>query len=393
MRSQIKLLRLAQNWQNIVWVLTLSIISWGCGQGEGIVGDNRSDEGNRPIKSGGTKADFSNVGGGIILPDAGLVDVSKGRPETPTTMTSNCGTVTNKTERNPTNVLLVQDTSGSMGWSINQDCECRFSQTMSAPICWSQFNSCVDRWSTLKSAVSTTVSTNYGINWGLMLFSTPNADRDGCTVVAKPQVPIAANSGSAIQQTIAGVTPVGATPTTAAIHAATAYLKTITDNNKKVILLATDGEPNCGSRDPEDDDLANTLTAIKTAYAAGFPVYVVGIGPSVGNLDSMAQNGGTTKYYPAGSPQQLSDALAKISKAVASCTFTSATPPPDPTLVSTYVDKKLVNQDPVNGWSFGQDDRTIVLNGSVCEGLMAGTFATVEIVFGCPGQDPSPVIF
>jgi len=134
------------------------------------------------------------------------------------------------------------------------------------------------------------------------------------------------------------------------------------------------------------------LLAIKAAADAGFPVYVVGIGPSVGNLDSMAQNGGTANYYPATSPQQLNDALAAISKVVASCTFTSTTPPPDPSLVYVYVDKQLVKKDASDGWAFGADNSTIVLHGSVCDGVMAGTSTLVEVVFGCPGVAPVDVI-
>jgi hypothetical protein len=233
------------------------------------------------------------------------------------------------------------------------------------------------------------VTANDGINWGLELFADPNDhSSQQCSVAATPQVPIGANTAAAIQQVLASVTPASSTPTAAAIKNATAYLKTVSDSSKKAILLATDGEPNCGSGRGSSNDLPNTLTAIAAAATAGFPVYVVGIGPSVTSMDSMAKSGGTSTYYPAGSPQELNDALAAISKVVASCSFSSSTAPPDPSLVYVYVDKKLVDKNASNGWAFGADNSTIVLHGSVCDGVMAGTSKLVEIVFGCPGVPP-----
>jgi hypothetical protein len=211
--------------------------------------------------------------------------------------------------------------------------------------------------------------------------------------VNAPQVPIAANTAATIQGQIAAVGPSSYTPTAAAINAATAYLKTVQDGNHKAILLATDGEPNCGGgQDVVASDLPSTLAALQSASAAGFPVYVIGIGPSVGNLNNMAQAGGTGTYYPATSPQQLSDALTKISSAVGSCSFTAASPPPDPSLVSVYVDKQLVSKDANNGWTFGATTATIVLTGSVCADMMSGASSQVEILFGCPNAPPPTVI-
>ena len=51
-----------------------------------------------------------------------------------------------------------------------------------------------------------------------------------------------------------------------------------------------------------------------------------------------------------------------------------------------------VDKNASNGWAFGADNSTIVLHGSVCDAVMAGTSKLVEIVFGCPGIAPSEVI-
>jgi Mg-chelatase subunit ChlD len=164
------------------------------------------------------------------------------------------------------------------------------------------------------------------------------------------EVPIGANSASAIQQKIQGTTPSNNTPTAAAIEAATAYLATVNDPSNKVIVLATDGLPNCASgRDSSTSDVDGAVAAISAAKAAGFLVYVIGIGPSVGNLNNFASAGGTGQYYPATSPQDLTTALAAISTRIASCSFALATTLPDPNNVAVYLDKGLIKQDPNNG--------------------------------------------
>ena len=137
--------------------------------------------------------------------------------------------------------------------------------------------------------------------------------------------------------------------------------------------------------------LALRVDSLAAAKAAGFPVYVIGIGPSVGNLDNFAQAGGTGKYYPATSAQELSAALASISKAVASCSFSLLSTPPDIDNIAVYLDKSLIPKDSANGWSLGANDLSIVINGSYCDKLISGA-AAVQVLFGCPGYTPPAFI-
>jgi len=110
----------------------------------------------------------------------------------------------------------------------------------------------------------------------------------------------------------------------------------------------------------------------------------------VGNLDNFAQAGGTGSYYPATSPEALTDAFASISKLVGTCTFTSAAPPPDEKNVAVYLNKNLVPKDDDSGWSFGSDSQTITLHGSACDEAMSASGSSVQILFGCPGGPPPP---
>jgi hypothetical protein len=316
--------------------------------------------------------------------------------------TVSCGNTTMTPNREQVDVFIVLDRSGSMYYSIAEDCYCAASigGGPTSPLCASALT-CTNRWDAVGSALSLTMGNMTTINWGLELYPTPNAV-NSCTVSGSPQVLLgAADSASAVQAAILRGAPSGNTPTAAAITAAAAYVPTVADGYKKAILLATDGAPNCNAAGPLPNNIADldaTLVAIAATYALGIPVYVVGIGPSVGNLDSMAQAGGTGGYYPATSPKMLSDALSAISKIVATtCTFETPMAPPDNSKVWVYVDKTLVAESAADGgaadgWTFGATNSTIVLTGSYCDDMLAGRTTNVQVIFGCPDEPPPAVI-
>ena len=70
------------------------------------------------------------------------------------------------------------------------------------------------------------------------------------------------------------------------------------------------------------------------------------------------------------------------------CTYTLPSTPPDPNNIAVYLDKQLVVQDVVNGWSFGTSSSSIVLNGTVCDRVTSGAASTVQVIFGCTGPPP-----
>jgi Mg-chelatase subunit ChlD len=340
-------------------------------------------------RSGGGADDPQVV---IVLPDAGTSGAA-GAPGPAPSSDANCGQQISTASKGQTDVLLVLDRSGSMNESIAAECCCSSAcrTAINIKLCPDTAN-CSERWPALSSAVSATLASTAGLRWGVKLFSSPHSP-DVCGVDPGVEVPVGA-SPSQVQAQISGANPLNATPTAKAVIAATAYLKTVTDPDDKVILLATDGEPNCksGSSATNTPDVDNTQAAIQAALRAGFRVYVIGIGPSVGNLDGFARAGGTEHYYPATSPAQLSSALASISKTVASCTFALATPPPDPDNIAVYVDNNLVGKDAANGWGFGATPMTILLHGATCDQITSGAATTVRVLFGCPGETPPPTL-
>lgn len=307
----------------------------------------------------------------------------------PPSADANCGITTSNTTRQPVDVLLVLDRSASMDYSLVEDCYCSSTTATAGTVCTNTTN-CTTRWNSVKPAVTTTLTSSSYVNWGLKFF--PSVNSSSCGVNNTTEVPIAASSAANIESQVNNATLSLSTPTAAAINAATAYLKSLTDTNKKFILVATDGEPNCGGNPANINtaDLAGANTAATAANTAGFPVYVVGIGPNLANLTQLAQAGGTTDFYPVSSPQQLADALSAIGKVVGSCTFQYQDPPPDPDNVAVYVNKQLIAKDPNEGWQYGATTQEILLTGSYCDSITAGNDTAVQILFGCKGAPPFP---
>jgi len=303
---------------------------------------------------------------------------------------ANCGMLTQETTRQPVDVLLVLDRSSSMDWSLDQDCYCTATAgSPGATLCTNTTN-CTSRWNAIKPAVTTTLSTSSYVNWGLKFFG--SAELSTCGVSKTMEVEIGKDSAAKVQSQVDSAKLSLGTPTAAAINAATAYLKTVQDSNKKFILVATDGEPNCGGNPANinTDDVTGASSAAAAANTAGFPVYVVGIGPTVANLTQLAVSGGTKDFYPVSSPQQLVDALSAISKKVGSCSYQSDKEPPDSNNIAVYVNKQQVAKDPNNGWTFGATTKEIKLTGSYCDDITAGKDTAVQILYGCEGAPPFP---
>jgi hypothetical protein len=370
---------------------------WGACQKPGTIG--LSPGGGSVAVGGGNSEDDANVAGGAagaggslvvnvnlnVAPDAANADTALSSAPT---LDANCGMLTSKTVRQPVDVLLVLDRSASMTYSIAQDCNCSGTTPTSANACRNS-GSCTDRWTAIRSAVATTLVGAGAVQWGLEFF----ASSLSCTLTGTPEVPISADSADAIEAQIAATTPGSNTPTRAAITAATGYLQALGDNHKKYILLATDGVPNCGSgMDQSVSDIDGATAAVSAAAAAGFPVYVVGIGPSVSNLTQLAKAGGTNDYYPAISPDQLTQALLSISSFFGSCSYRSNQVPPDPDNIAVYVNKQRVDQNDSNGWKFGATTQEFELTGSYCQQVLSGNDVTVEILYGCLGLPSFPQV-
>ena len=343
------------------------------------VGDPSSAAGS----GGAASLNLSAGAGGQVA-----VKLDGGSASTPTSIL-NCGNSASSMTQLPADLLLVLDRSGSMTNSISDDSACDPAS-----------GTCAQRWTTMIAAMRTVLAASpTSIRWGLKFFSTPGLSSGsgstpvGCVVTSDMEVPIGTDSASAITASIVATSPNYNTPTRAAIEVSVAYLNAVQDGRSKYILLATDGQPNCPATGDvaTASDLDPAMDAIAAARATGIAVYVIGVGPSAGNLDEMAVRGGTNKFYPALSPQALTAALNAIVGTVASCVYTMASPPPDPNNLGVYLDKQLVLESATDGWTLSSPN-AVAFNGPTCERIKAGAYKSVQVLFGCPDKSELPAI-
>jgi hypothetical protein len=83
------------------------------------------------------------------------------------------------------------------------------------------------------------------------------------------------------------------------------------------------------------------------------------------------------------------------------CQVTLGSPPPDPTLVNVYFDKRVVKQNPENGWVWRAADGGVAAGaeggsdaasgptridivGEACDELKRGDVFELQVVAGCP---------
>jgi von Willebrand factor type A domain-containing protein len=380
----------------------LAALSAGCGSGTGGASGKAGAQGN--AGASGAAAGGSGSGGGAGTAGTNgaagrgggagtdTSDASADEPSTPADggdaaqglgPDANCGPA--RLDRLAPDLLLLLDRSGSMG-NQEDDTKC----PIAAPMC-------VTKWAACTNAVNQVVQeTESSVRWGLKYF----ANNAQCGVEAGVAVPVGPKNAMAIASSIAATMPTGDTPTRLAVASAGDYLSSLQDPNPKILLLATDGSPNCGPGLPADiDDTAGAVAAVKALADTGIPVYVIGIGNVamlVNNLQQLAIAGGRPKagpvaYYPTSSSADLVDALHAIGAQSMPCTYALPFVPPDPgnarvSAASVRIPRDLTH---VEGWDYDATFKSIQLYGTWCTQDQAGALASVDFLAGCqPGILP-----
>jgi Mg-chelatase subunit ChlD len=327
--------------------------------------------GSSPTGSGGSNINI-NVDGGV----------AKGGSD----VTNECAHEAFELSRQPAEILIVLDRSGSMKEIPTGDTS--------------------TKWDLVVPGVNQVVTaTDASVSWGLKVF--PEGEGASCnamTVTNAIPVPIAAKNAAAVTGQITASTPEGqGTPTGAAVNAATAYLKTLTEPNPKIILLATDGEPTCaatGSNTAQARTYA--VQAITDAATAGFKTVVVGVATTktattqalndmavAGQMPRVDADPTAPKFYLASTKDELVAALQQITGKVSNCVFNLTSTPPDPDNIAVKINGEKAPKDTThtNGWDYiGTGYKQVEVFGQWCEQLKAADANKVNFVLGCPGE-------
>jgi uncharacterized protein YegL len=261
------------------------------------------------------------------------------------------------------NIYIVLDKSGSMGGTSMTEAKAALN--------------------TMADQLASTV------RFGMLVY--PQGGGSQCTAPGAEILGMGLHPANTIKSSYAGVNAGGVTPTGGALHQVRTQglyndpSDSVDSVRPKVVVLITDGNPN-DSCNPGDQALAASQAG--ALYNAGVPVYVIGFnsGASAGNLDQMAQQGGTGSHYTADSPGQLVNVLGGISDSVISCSYVLDPPPEDAAKIWVNIQGTPVDENASNGFTFDDASNTLTLHGSSCTTLRnadPNAPTPLEITLGC----------
>jgi hypothetical protein len=233
------------------------------------------------------------------------------------------------------------------------------------------------------------------IRFGLSLFPGPG----DCTPGAI-DVPLKSGAEPTIKARLNATQPQGGTPTHTTLSKVRSHIKTVPPGpGGGYVLLATDGQPNCGGINNSSSSGPQTVDAVKGLAADGVKTFVLGFGQAMGNnpqlLDQLAVAGGTAKpsgphkFYLATNAKELEQAMLAIAGGIApvSCTYKLNSPPPDPKKVTVKLDGVAAPRDPshASGWDYSAGGTEITFFGADCDRVSKGQVKKIEVIYGCKG--------
>jgi hypothetical protein len=248
-----------------------------------------------------------------------------------------------------------------------------------------------------------------GINASLQFFTQPNE----CSVAdyATPAVPMTSlPNGTLFKKAISSVSPNGYTPTLPALQGALQYAQSVkaglTKGEKVAVVLATDGDPNHCSTNPNDAAAAAAeVGAFAATMAATIPTYVIGVGTDAANLNAIATGGGTappimvSTNNPTQTTADFLKALNQIKVSALGCNYLLPAPPAGQTLDINAVNviytpgggapstlTYSADCSNPNGWHYDSTTAPtqVIMCSGQCAALKADSVgAKVDIAFGC----------
>jgi hypothetical protein len=240
------------------------------------------------------------------------------------------------------------------------------------------------------------------VRFGVAAYTARDRENDGQTEGPCPIMNVVApalDNYGAIQDVYGDLVPLDETPTGAALESALTTIRQVHEGGPKIIVLATDGEPDtCARPNPNGTAQARvaSLLAVQAAFDAHVKTYVVSVGgeavgnPQAENHMHQLANAGVgmapdaepaAPLYVALEPSELVDAFDDIIGGVRTCTFTL-----DGTVTEGGEGGRVTLDGDELDWGTDWhllDEHTLELLGDACEAVMAGGEHTVEAYFTC----------
>lgn len=339
----------------------------------------------------------------------GTACAANGRCSQSSAMTGSSGGITSTSTGDPDFMTGAQ--SGSTGSTICADVNVEFKQqTPSVMVLIDQSGSMTNKFGTNSrwdSLYNTLMNTSTGVLKTLekdvrfgVTFYTSNDGFDGGTCPILTKTPIALNNFSEIDKVYHPLKPFpsGDTPTGESIAAVTKDLEAFNADGPKVIVLATDGEPDtCAMPDPEMGQ-GVSVAAAQAAFTKSIRTFIISVGAETSDkhLQDMA-NAGTglavggaqnAPFYKALNEAALIAAFQTIIGGVRSCIFqlNGKVNLPDAALGKVLLDNKPLSYNDPNGWKLNAPDQ-LELVGESCTTIKSGSHQ-FSVVFPCGTVTP-----
>lgn len=240
---------------------------------------------------------------------------------------------------------------------------------------------------------------------GMTLFSSYSDDQT-CPELSdvRPEL----NNFDPIDRVFSRAQALGGTPTGDAIMGSLRQFDVHPEQGRKLILLATDGEPNTCANPYEAVGQPEATAAAMQAYQEGIELFVLSVGNQIGraHLEDMANIGQglpvggaqQAPYFEATDPEQLKNEMRAIIDSARSCIFRVQGGVVDPGLLdraTVTLDGMVLQYGDPNGWNYHQDrqrcegaKQCIELDGAACASIQDGEEHTISGDFLCTYYDP-----
>jgi len=185
------------------------------------------------------------------------------------------------------------------------------------------------------------------------------------------------------------------TPTGESIDAAVGILQAVTEPGPKVIVLATDGEPDtCATPDPQTPEAKEVaIKAAQDAFAQGVFTFYISVGNEVSDMHAtemanvgqgFPRNDPMQRFYRANDQAALVSAFATIVEGVRNCSFqlSGTVKSDDEALGVVTLDGAIVPYNMPDGWRLSSPS-TVLLQGKACETVKDKNDHNVKAEFPC----------
>lgn len=242
------------------------------------------------------------------------------------------------------------------------------------------------------------------VRFGLALYSSRNGFSMNRQCPLLTEVVPAIDNLYAIQTVYDAAEPIDDTPTGDAMTAVAASLLAFEEEGPKVIVLATDGEPDtCADPDPPSgprpaEARAQSVAAVQAAFETGIRTHVISVGSDIGevHLQDLANAGigwqegdpNATYYVPADQAAMI-ETFSTIVDEVRDCVLTldAEILPGQGDRGTVTVNGEVIPFEDPDGWRVNSPSE-IELTGAACT-LIQGGNVDVRVEFTCEALVPS----